>query len=65
LQDPPKFTLIGIFGLKVYHLATLFITEIAKKTRLHKMSPKMKSVFFFLFRALQVFQVYDKKRRQL
>jgi hypothetical protein len=21
-QDPPKFTLIGIFGLKTYHLAT-------------------------------------------
>jgi hypothetical protein len=24
LQDPPKFTQIGIFGLKIYHLATLF-----------------------------------------
>jgi hypothetical protein len=23
LQDPPKFTEIGIFGLKIYHLATL------------------------------------------
>jgi hypothetical protein len=23
LQDPPKFTRIGIFGLKIYHLATL------------------------------------------
>jgi hypothetical protein len=23
LQDPPKFTQIGIFGLKIYHLATL------------------------------------------
>jgi hypothetical protein len=23
VQDPPKFTLIGIFGLKIYHLATL------------------------------------------
>jgi hypothetical protein len=23
LKDPPKFTQIGIFGLKVYHLATL------------------------------------------
>jgi hypothetical protein len=23
LQDPPKFTQIGIFGLKKYHLATL------------------------------------------
>jgi hypothetical protein len=23
LQDPPKFTQIGIFGMKVYHLATL------------------------------------------
>jgi hypothetical protein len=23
LQDTPKFTQIGIFGLKIYHLATL------------------------------------------
>jgi hypothetical protein len=23
LQDPPKFTQIGIFGLKIYHLANL------------------------------------------
>jgi hypothetical protein len=23
LQDPPKFTQIGIFGLNIYHLATL------------------------------------------
>jgi hypothetical protein len=23
LQDPPKFTQLGIFGLKIYHLATL------------------------------------------
>jgi hypothetical protein len=23
LQDPPKFTQIGIFGLKIYHLAIL------------------------------------------
>jgi hypothetical protein len=23
LQDPPKFTPIGIFGLKIYHLATM------------------------------------------
>jgi hypothetical protein len=23
LQGPPKFTQIGIFGLKIYHLATL------------------------------------------
>jgi hypothetical protein len=23
LQDPPKFTQIGIFGLKIYHLATV------------------------------------------
>jgi hypothetical protein len=23
LQDLPKFTQIGIFGLKIYHLATL------------------------------------------
>jgi hypothetical protein len=25
LQDPPKFTQIGIFGLKIYHLATLHL----------------------------------------
>jgi predicted secreted protein len=27
LQDPPKFTQIGIFGLKIWHLATLFLDE--------------------------------------
>jgi hypothetical protein len=27
LQDPPKFTQIWIFGLKVYHLATLVVTH--------------------------------------
>jgi hypothetical protein len=26
LQDPTKFTQIGIFGLKIYHLATLIGT---------------------------------------
>jgi hypothetical protein len=26
LQDPPKFTQIAIFGLKIYHLATLIET---------------------------------------
>jgi hypothetical protein len=25
LQDPPKFTQIGIFGLKLFHLATLVL----------------------------------------
>jgi hypothetical protein len=27
LQDPPTFTQIGIFGLKIYHLATLFVSN--------------------------------------
>jgi hypothetical protein len=27
LQDPPKFTQIGIFGLKICHLATLLLQE--------------------------------------
>jgi hypothetical protein len=27
-QGPPKFTQIGIFGLKIYHLATLLETQI-------------------------------------
>jgi hypothetical protein len=27
LQDPPKFTQIEIFGLKIYHLATLAATR--------------------------------------
>jgi hypothetical protein len=27
LQDPPKFTQIGIFGLKMYNLATLSISR--------------------------------------
>jgi hypothetical protein len=29
LQDPPKFTQIGILGLKIYHLASL--VEVHKK----------------------------------
>jgi hypothetical protein len=28
LQVPPKFTQIGIFGLKIYHLATLHLGTI-------------------------------------
>jgi hypothetical protein len=24
-QDPPKLTQIGIFGLKIHHLATLYV----------------------------------------
>jgi hypothetical protein len=28
LQDPPKFTQIGIFRLKIYHLATLLETRL-------------------------------------
>jgi GTPase SAR1 family protein len=27
LQDPPKFIQIWIFGLKIYHLATLILSE--------------------------------------
>jgi hypothetical protein len=27
LQDPPKFTQLGIFGLKICHLATLLVAE--------------------------------------
>jgi hypothetical protein len=27
LQDPPKFTQIGIFGLKTNHLATLLVSD--------------------------------------
>jgi hypothetical protein len=27
LQDPPKFTQIGIFGLKICHLATLVLIK--------------------------------------
>jgi hypothetical protein len=29
LQDPPKFTKIGIFGLKISHLATLLRVTLA------------------------------------
>jgi hypothetical protein len=28
LHDTPKFTQIGIFGMKLYHLATLFLKVI-------------------------------------
>jgi hypothetical protein len=31
LQDPPKFTQIGIFGLKICHLATLYYNAPALK----------------------------------
>jgi hypothetical protein len=34
LQDPPKFTPIGIFGLKIYHLATLVKSGPLKPKRL-------------------------------
>jgi hypothetical protein len=30
LEDPPKFTQIGIFGLKIYRLATLDVTSTLK-----------------------------------
>jgi hypothetical protein len=32
LQDPPKFTPIWIFGLKIYHLATLLGMQFKYKT---------------------------------
>jgi hypothetical protein len=31
LQDPPKFTKSGIFGLKIFHLATLLSSTHAAK----------------------------------
>jgi hypothetical protein len=31
LQDPPQSTQIGIFGLKIYHLATLLSSLRSKK----------------------------------
>jgi hypothetical protein len=44
LPYPPKFTQIGIFGLKICHLATLSVAGIAKqikkKTKLGK-KPKI------------------------
>jgi hypothetical protein len=34
-QDPAKFTQIGIFGLKIFHLAALLGTVSSKETILH------------------------------
>jgi hypothetical protein len=31
LQGPPKFTQSGIFGLKIYHLATLVVSFFPEK----------------------------------
>jgi hypothetical protein len=43
LQDPPKFTQIGIFGLKTNHLATLiFATFFGAVER--KNNPRLKSI---------------------
>jgi hypothetical protein len=36
LQDPPKFTQIGIFGLKTNHLATLAQRGVQDKIALQK-----------------------------
>jgi hypothetical protein len=33
LQDPPKFTQIDFFGLKIWHLATLFLDEWRRRRR--------------------------------
>jgi hypothetical protein len=30
-QGPPKFTQVGILGLKIYHLATLLLVSTVKK----------------------------------
>jgi hypothetical protein len=38
LQDPPKFTQIWIFGLKIYHLATLLRTR-SFSTRVRTLRP--------------------------
>jgi hypothetical protein len=31
LQDPPKITQIWVFGMKIYHLATLLLTPTMKR----------------------------------
>jgi hypothetical protein len=51
LQDPPKSTQIWMFGLKIYHLATLVCMDIFKTffdisvTQVHTISMQIKSIF--------------------
>jgi hypothetical protein len=32
VPDPPKFTQIRIFGSKIYHMATLIVIQVMKRT---------------------------------
>jgi hypothetical protein len=45
LQDPPKFIQIGIFGLKLYHLATLIALGTAGQPRTYVQLIRFLEVF--------------------
>jgi hypothetical protein len=46
LQDPPKFTQIGIFGLKTNYLATLVLTlSLLKKQSLNLLAVRVMAFF--------------------
>jgi hypothetical protein len=48
-QGPPKFTQIGIFGLKIKHLATLVGIESNAAANLESKYKSIRSAFFFHF----------------
>jgi hypothetical protein len=50
LQDPPKFTQIGIWGLKMYHLATLIKVNLNNKKRKKAFQRQFLIASFFLKR---------------
>jgi hypothetical protein len=45
LQDPPKFIKIAMFGLKIYHLATLFHTWSRSESNFSYICTKMEKLF--------------------
>jgi hypothetical protein len=63
LEDPPKFTQIGIFGWKTCHLATLLDTIVPKSQppAVHRQFPGFGVVpiftFFFFFSLLSQIRV--------
>jgi hypothetical protein len=55
LQDPPKFTQIGIFGLKIYHLATLLRSQF-RGTTVGLASFSKKKIYQFLKKCFRLSQ---------
>jgi hypothetical protein len=64
VQDPPKFTQISIFGLNIYHLATLMFILVEAKQNQILMQVWIKKNFFFhsLHRCLRIFNLISMLR---